>query len=78
MRFKNNNKKYTLVLHNKVPLELRSSIKFIGMIYTKNNGIRKFYENVFIYEDDYNMAITPSPPSYNEMLYGCDYYTYNT
>ena len=69
MKFKNDRRTYVMAIHNKVPLEYRNNVKFIGRIYYKINETRHYLDNIFIYKYEYERALIPPPPRYEEICY---------
>ena len=69
MKFKNDRIIYVMVIHNKVPLEYRNNVQFVGRIYYKINERRNYLDNLFIYKDEYERALIPLPPRYEEICY---------
>jgi len=66
--FEDNLTCYRMVIHNKVPYEYRSFVKCIGYIYTKSkNNVKTVLDDVFIHNGDYEQAIRPPPPGYDEV-----------
>ena len=68
MQFKNDRKIYVMVIHNNVPNQYKDFIQFIGSIYYKKDKKRCYLDQIFIYKNEYQNAMAPPPPNYEEIF----------